>query len=367
MNFICSLEKLKTISNNVALAISSKTSMPILEGILLECENNKLKITGYELSLGIIKNLDVTVKEEGKIVLKAILFVDILRKLDGDTVEVISDKKNIITIKNENTEYKISGIKADIYPNIPEIQNKNIITIKDKTLKNAIYKTLFAVSINTTQNPILCGSLFKIEDNNLTIVSVDGYRVAISYSKISNNDVKENFVISSKTLNEILKLLKDDEQSTTTIEIGTTHVIFKIDGYYIVSKLLQGSFLDYKAAIPDECKTQIEIDPKTLEQSLLRVSVIVTQKISVIMKLCENSIYIECESTLGKVEDKIPLKIKGDVLEKIAFNNKFMLDALKHCQTEKIKVGFNGPIMPIKIEPEKGNEFLYLVLPVRLK
>ena len=237
MNFICSLEKLKTISNNVALAISSKTSMPILEGILLECENNKLKITGYDLSLGIIKNLDVTVKEEGKIVLKAILFVDILRKLDGDTVEVISDKKNIITIKNENTEYKISGIKADIYPNIPEIQNKNIITIKDKTLKNAIYKTLFAVSINTTQNPILCGSLFKIEDNNLTIVSVDGYRVAISYSKISNNDVKENFVISSKTLNEILKLLKDDEQSTTTIEIGTTHVIFKIDGYYIVSKL----------------------------------------------------------------------------------------------------------------------------------
>ena len=368
MEFICNLENLRTISNNVALAINLKSStMPILEGILLECKNNNLKITGYDLSLGIIKNLNVTEKKEGKIVLKAQLFVEILKKLNGETVLIKTDEKQITTIKSENTEYKISGIKTDIYPSIPEIENKNIIKIKDKILKNAIYTTLFAVSINTTQNPILCGSLFTIKKNILTLVSVDGYRVAISNSKIKNEKIEESFVISSKTLNEILKLLKEDEKFETTIEIGKTHVVFKIDGYYIITRLLEGSFLDYKAAIPKDCTTEIELDPKILEQSLLKVSVMVTQKISVVMKIFENIIYLECESTLGKVEDIIQTTTKGEILEKIAFNNKFMLDALKHCQTAKIKIGFNGPVMPIKIEPTHGSEFLFLVLPVRLK
>ena len=226
---------------------------------------------------------------------------------------------------------------------------------------------MFAVSINTSQNPILCGSLFTIENNILTIVSLDGYRVAISNSAIEGNNINKNFVISSKTLNEILKLLKETDEAKTTIEIGETHIIFKINDYYIISRLLQGSFLDYKAAIPKTCTTTIKIDPKILEQSLLKISVMVTQKISVLMKIYEDNVYLECESNLGKVEDILKTKTEGEILEKIAFNNKFMLDALKHCQTQNIKIGFNGPIMPIKIEPDKGNEFLYLVLPVRLK
>ena len=368
MEFKCDLNNLKTIANNVSLAINLKsTTIPILEGILLECSNNELKLTGYDLSLGIIKTLKVDQKQEGKIVLKAQLLVEILRKLDGETVEFKTDKKLITTIKSETTEYKIASIKAENYPKIPEINNENKILIKDKILKDAIFKTLFAVSINTTQNPILCGSLFTIEKNKLTLVSVDGYRVAISNSKIENETINENFVISSKTLNEILKLLNDDENSITTIEIGKTHVTFKINEYYVITRLLQGSFLDYKSAIPKTYKTQIEINPKILEFSLLKVSVMVTQNISVIMKILEDSLYIECESTLGKVEDILKPKIEGEVLEEIAFNNRFMLDALKHCQIEKIKVSFNGPIMPIKIEPPEGDEFLYLVLPVRLR
>ena len=357
MEFVCNLDKLKIISNNVSLAINLKqTTMPILEGILLECKNNQLKLTGYDLSLGIVKTIEIQQKEEGKIVLKAQLLV-----------EIKTDSNLITTIKSNSTEYKISGIKADIYPKLPEITNKNKVIIKDKILKEAIFKTLFAVSINTSQNPILCGSLFTIENNILTIVSLDGYRVAISNSAIEGNNINKNFVISSKTLNEILKLLKETDEAKTTIEIGETHIIFKINDYYIISRLLQGSFLDYKAAIPKTCTTTIKIDPKILEQSLLKISVMVTQKISVLMKIYEDNVYLECESNLGKVEDILKTKTEGEILEKIAFNNKFMLDALKHCQTQNIKIGFNGPIMPIKIEPDKGNEFLYLVLPVRLK
>ncbi len=368
MEFKCDLKQLKTIANNVSFAINLKNStIPILEGILLECEEGKLKLTGYDLSLGIVKTLNVNQVKEGKIILKAQLLVEILKKLDDETVHFITDENLITTIKTTTTEYKIAGIKADEYPLIPKIEEKNKITIKDINLKEAIFKTLFAVSINNVQNPILCGSLFKIKDDVLKIVSVDGYRVAISCSKIENSSVNSNFVVSSKALNEILKLLKDEEDAETLIEIGEKHAVFKINGYYLITRLLNGTFIDYKAAIPKSCKTIIKVNTQTLEQSLQKVSVLITQKISVIMKILEKEVCLLCESNLGKVEDVLKIKKEGEILEKIAFNNRFMLDALKHCKEEKISIGFNGPIMPIKIEPLSGKSFLYLILPVRLK
>lgn len=368
MEFTCNLNSLKIIANNVSFAINLKNStIPILEGILLECENEKLKLTGYDLSLGIVKTLNVKEIKKGKVILKAQLLVEILKKLNDETVHFKTNENLITTIKTTTTEYKISGIKADEYPLIPKIEEKNKITIKDVILKEAIFKTLFAVSVNNVQNPILCGSLFKITDNILKIVSVDGYRVAISNSKIENSSVNSSFVVSSKALNEILKLLKDEEEAETLIEIGEKHAVFKINGYFLITRLLSGTFIDYKAAIPKSCNTTIKVKTQTLEQSLQKVSVLITQKISVIMRILEKEVCLQCESNLGKVEDVLKIKKEGETLEKIAFNNRFMLDALKHCKEEEILIGFNGPVMPIKIEPLSGESFLYLILPVRLK
>ena len=367
MKFKCNLKKLKTIANNVSFAVNLKNStIPALEGILLKCFKNKLKLTGYNLSLGIVKSLDVLQQQEGEIVLKAQIFVDILKKLNEETVEISTDENLITTIKTKTTEFKLPGIKAQLYPQLPEFKDENKVEIKDKQLKNGIFKTLYAVSLVETQNPTLCGSLFKISNNVLTIVSVDGYRVAISNIKINNSNLNCKFIVNSKTLNEIFKLLSEDENKKTTISIGKTHAVFLINEYYIITRLLQGEFLDYNAAIPKECKTNILINPLDLEKSLEKVSVIITQKISVLMEIKEQKIVLSCKSAIGKAKDFISTTVTGENLEKIAFNNRFMLDALKHCQTEKISIGFNGPVMPIVLKPVKGEEFLFLVLPVRL-
>ena len=315
-----------------------------------------------------MKSLPINQEQEGTIILTAQIFVEILRKLKGNTVNITVNDKLIATIKTELTEYKLNGLNATNYPNLPNLEQENInkILIKESTLKNSIFKTLYAVSINTMQNPILCGSLFEIDGNILNIVSVDGYRVAISICKLEENSQNLKFVVASKTLNEIYKLLSEEDKATE-ISITSNHITFNISGYYIISRLLQGSFLDYKAAIPKTEKSSVIISPYILEESIQRVSVMITPKISVILKLQEDGIYLQCESTLGRATDTIKIKTDGEPLEKIAFNNKFMLDALKHCQCESIKITFNGAIMPIKIEPSSNKDFLYLVLPVRIK
>lgn len=371
MEFSCNLEELKTIAINVALAINSKTNSvePTLEGLLLKCENNKLTLTGYDLSIGIVKTFPINQKQEGSIILKAQLFVEILRKLQGNTVNINVTDKLIATIKTEHTEYKLAGINAENYPNLPNLEQEDIkkINIKESTLKNGIFKTLYAVSLNTMQNPILCGSLFEINENKLNIISVDGYRVAISICTLEQKSQPLKFVVASKTLSEIYKLLSEENDKITEIDITSNHIAFNISGYYIISRLLQGSFLDYKAAIPKTETSSIIISPNILEESIQRVSVMITPKVSVVLNLQSDGIYLNCESTLGKATDIIKTKTNGELLEKIAFNNKFMLDALKHCQCEEIKITFNGAIMPIKIEPTEGKNFLYLVLPVRIK
>lgn len=369
MQFSCSLNNLSEIVNNVSLAISAKTNtIPALEGVLLESiPNNQLKLTGYNLDIGILGSLQVEMQREGAIVLNAQLLREILRKMAGPIVNFSVNDKFITTISDNETEYKIIGINPEDYPTIPQVGVNETLKIKDNILKTMISQTLFAVSQNPTQNPILCGSMFKVENGCLNIVSVDGYRVALSKRKIETVLSNISFVVPSKTLNEICKLLSEEEEAETIIEISQSHAVFKIGGYFIVTRLLEGSFIDYEAAIPKKSSTTILTDPKEMTQRIERVSIMVTNRISVVMKVEEEKVLLQCESTLGQANDMLLVEMTGEPIEKIAFNNRYMLEALKHAECEKIKINMDGPVMPIKIEPVDGNEFLYLVLPVRLK
>lgn len=369
MKFSCSLNSLSEIVNNVSLAISPKTNtIPALEGILLESISNKqLKITGYDLDIGIIGSLQVDMFEEGAIVLNAQILKEILRKMAGPVVNFSVNSKFITVISDNETEYKIIGIDPKDYPLIPQLGVNKTLTIKDNILKEMISQTLFAVSQNSTQNPILCGSMFKVENGYLNLVSVDGYRVALSKRKIETTLDNTNFIVPSKALNEICKLLSEEEESKTVIEISQSHVLFKIDGYVIITRLLEGSFIDYEAAIPQKSSTTIVTDPKEFTQRIERVSIMVTNRISVVMKVESDKILLQCESTLGQANDMLSVQTSGEPIEKIAFNNRYMIEALKHAECEKVKINMDGPVMPIKIEPISGDEFLYLVLPVRLK
>lgn len=368
MEFSCNSKILSQIVNNVCLAINKKINpMPILDGILLECTSNTLKLTAFDLNLAIIKKLNVQTIQEGRIVLNAQLFSDILRKINNTTISIKSDTNLKVTITNKETNFQITGINADQFPKIFNLENSKNFNISNTTLKNMIFQTLFAVAPSSTSNPVLCGSLFKINNENLQLISLDGYRVAVTQKKLNNLNLNSNFIISSKTLNEIFKLLTENENSEEIqINFNSKYASFNINGYNILTRLLEGNFLDYKNAILEKYETILTVNTKQLIESIERVSVVITTNISVTLQIENSKIKLNCQSTLGNANDTIITKVEGSPIEKIAFNSKYMLDALKHTQCENIKIYFNGPLNPIKITPEKNDDFIFLVLPIRI-
>lgn len=366
MKFTCEKSILNETVSNVSLSISSRTTIPSLNGVLLECFGGTLKITGYDLELGIYKTIDVNMMNEGAVVIDSKILSDILRKMPDDEIQIETDNNLMTSIRSGNTEFHIMGMSRDEYPDLPSIEDSEKFSIKEHILKNMIFQTLFAVSQND-QTPVLTGSLFDIKDGVISVVSVDGYRVAIRREKIEEQ-IDTNFIVPGKTLIEILKLLTEQEDQIGNVNICNKHILFEINGYYIISRLLIGEFLDYISAIPTGFTTRINVKTNIITQSIERTSIIINDRNKSPVKMVsdENSLNFSCESTIGNVSDKCEAKLEGERI-KIAFNNKYMLDALKHVDSEYVFIEINGSLSPIKIIPPEGDSFLFLVLPVRLK
>lgn len=369
MKFICNKNLLNEAINNVIPAVSSKSTLLALEGVLLVCENNTLSITGYNLELGITKTIEVNSEINGSIILNASLLANIISKMPDGEIDFSTDEKLLTIIKCKDVEFTILGINADEFPEMPIISAEKQFDISHFILKKMISQTLFSVSLSE-QNPIHTGSLFDIEDGILTIVSVDGFRLALRKEKININD-KYKFVVPGKTLGEISKLLSrldvlEDEK--VKINVTNKHISFNINGYIFISRLLEGEFLDYKNAIPRISKTSVTVETKKFIDTTNRASIIISERAKSPIKLSfeDNSIKLFCETAIGKVNDCIDAEISGESL-KIGFNNKYLVDALKATECEKVNIQMSGPISPMTIVPVDDDSFLFLVLPVRLK
>ena len=368
MKFTCNQADLAEAVNNVSPAVSSKSSLTALEGLLLCCRENTLSLTGYNLELGITKVISVSSQEDGEIILPARLLADILNKSAGGDVSFATDEKNLTLITNSTSEYTILGIDAKEYPDIPTITEDNKFSLPAGLLKNMISQTLFAVSV-TDQIPITTGTLFDLSDNVLNMVSVDGCRLALRKENVKV-DGDFYFVVPGKTLSEIqkllIKLVGDDKEELGEINVSRKHIIFAIKGYSIVSRLLEGEFLDYRAAIPDGSKTTVRLSAREFIRSIERASIIITDKIKSHIKcvFADGNINVSCVTTIGKVNDNLAAKLQGEEVT-IGFNNKYMTDALKASECDEVEL--SGPLAPIKILPPDGDSFLFLVLPVRLK
>ncbi len=253
---------------------------------------------------------------------------------------------------------------------MPTITNDQEFEIPHFILKKMISQTLFSVSQND-QTPVHTGSLFDIANGILSIVSVDGYRLAM---RKENINVKDNFkfIVPGKTLSEIVKLLSrlvlEEDNNKVKVNVTSKHISFCINGYIIISRLLEGEFLDYKNAIPKDCQTKVTIETKEFLDSINRASIIINEKAKSPIKCSfeEESIKVFCETAMGKVNDEIKAKIDGNPV-KIGFNNKYMAEALRASECDKILIQINGPISPMTIVPIDDDSFLFLVLPVRLK
>lgn len=378
MNFICKKMELFEAISNVSKAIPIKSSIPQLEGIKISLEGNKLTLTGYDLELGITTSIEVTNDDNSleEYIVNHRLFADMVKKMPSEEINITINKDNDMKahIKAEHINCKIAVLSAKDYPELPDTSNGDVIEIPQNTLKEMIEQTSYAVAISDIK-PILTGELFDIKDGKFNLVAIDGKRLAIKHENISyNNEIQ--FVVPAKTLNEISKLLKndksnkDDDDKLDDCKIVSTskHIMFQIDKYTIISRLLEGHFHDYKSSIPKNYKTEVMIKTRVLTECLERCSLLINEKNRAPVKLHfkDNILKIVCETPLGNIDEEIKINMSGDNLL-IGLNNKFLLEAIRATDSDQIKIQMNSPISPVTIMPIQGESFTFLLMPIQLK
>ena len=365
MKFTVNKSDITDAVSNIQRAVSTKTSIPALEGILLSATETGLELCAYDLELGITTVIPAFVMEPGKAVLSAKLFSDIVRRTPAETVTVSVDEKNMATLESGYSRFSIIGIPAEEFPELPKLSDSTQISLPGALLKSMIRQTLFAIA-ESDAKPIHQGSLFSLENGILDVVSVDGYRLAVRREPVDFSE-DLSFVVPGKTLSELLKLIKDSEEPVE-ISAGRRHILFKIDNYTVISSLLEGEFLNYKAAIPPESQTEVVLKTREAIDSVERVSLLITDRLkSPIRCLFDNNeVKLNCTTSMGRASDQLDVEMTGQSVE-IGFNNRYLLEALRNTECDEVKVQLGGPLSPMKVVPKEGDSFLFLVLPVRLK
>lgn len=366
MKIVCNSSQLSRICQNVQRAVSSKSTLPALEGILIKALGDSVTLTGYDLELGSETYMQTYVEENGSIILNARHLCDILRMLPDSKVTIESDERQICKIISGEAEYSLIGTDASEYPELPGVSGGYSVVIKKSILKDMIKKTIFAVATNENK-PVHTGIKFEISNNKIILIAVDGYRLAVRREEIEYDGEDISFVVPAKTLNEIVKLAGDDD-GDYSISVGKRHICFQVNEYRIISRLLEGDFIDYNAAIPLSATTTAEVNTRSLIESIERTSLIITDRTKSPVRCIvdEANIRLSSITSIGTAADRIMADVKGKRVE-IGFNNRYMLDALRVCDADEVRLEFNGSITPILILPTEGDSFLFLVLPVRLK
>jgi len=365
VKIFCSQRNLNNSVNIVQKAVSTKTTLPILKGILLEASNNKLKLVGNDLDIGIENTIDCEVIEEGSIVISSKLFGDIIRKLPDADVMIEVDSSNNVTIKCQNSEFKLIGQSSLEFPELPYIEKDNNYLISQDLLKNMIRQTIFATSQDETR-PILTGVLIETNENNISMVAIDGYRLALRKAYINTN-ITNKAVIPNKTLNEVIRIIGNDCDGDVEISFTDKHILFTINETKIISRLLEGEFINYKQIIPKECKSKVLVKTNDLLDSIERASLLAKEGKNNLIKLSIKDDIIDISSNveIGSVKELVNIKLEGEDIE-IGFNSKYLIEALKVIDSESIIMEFTTSVSPCIIKPSDNNNYTYLVLPVRL-
>ncbi|HCC35890.1 MAG TPA: DNA polymerase III subunit beta [Ruminococcaceae bacterium] len=365
MRLSCNREKLWEATANVIRAVSSKSSIAALEGILLRAQGGRLSLTGYDLETGIFTDIEARIAEEGEIVLNAKLFSEIIRSLPEDTLNLAADEKKMTVITSGPAEFNILGFDPSEYPELPGMGETKALGIDAVVLKGMIRQTIFAVAQNDIK-PVHTGVLFELGDGKIRLVAVDGFRLALRDEALA--DAPEmRFIVPGKALTEISRLISDNTENIK-IDLGTRHILFELSGYTVISRLLDGDFLDYRRSVPEGYKTQIRLNVRQTAECIERISLLINDRMKSPVRcvLQENKVLVSCVTAAGKANDELAAEIEGELLE-IGFNNRYFLDALKNCECDELLLQINGALSPMKLVPCDGDSFLFLVLPVRLK
>ena len=370
MKIVCEKEKILKAINSVTKAVASKTTMPILEGILIQTNDKEVKLTTYDLEIGIEYIIDADIKEQGATVVNAIMFSEIIRKLPDTDIKISLNEQNLLVIECEGSLYKLATMNPDEFPELPQINIENSIQIEQNSLKEMIRKTIFAVSTEENR-PIFTGCLFEIKNNKLNVVAVDGFRLAWKSKFLQNNSNDFTAVIPGRTLNEVNKIILD---SFDTIKIGVAknQALFEMENCKLVTRLLDGEFLNYGSVIPENWETRVRVNRNTLQNCFERISLISSSSIEkekkypVKVSIDIGKVTISCTNQTGDAKEEMYVSTEGQNLE-AGFNPKYFLDALRAIDDEEIFVDFGTSISPCIIRPVDDGDYIYMILPIRLK
>ena len=368
MKFTCEKLLLLAAILTASRGTATKSPVPLLEGLLLEAQGESVKISGYDLKTGIVTTVPAEVEEAGGIVLNARLFGEIIRKMPGQYVTLSVSSGYVAEISSEMSEFEILGSPISDYPELPSVDGQNSLEISESLLKKMISQTNFAVSDNESR-PIHTGALFETGEGELTIVAVDGYRLALRREPLENSDVPElNFVVPGSALSEVERITSDGEEMVK-ITLGSKHIMFSIGDTLLISRRLEGEFLNYKNSIPQSAKFQVIVEKDELIHAVERVSLIISDKLKSPVRCVfgDGIINLFSASSLGKASDECVSEGNGEELE-IGFNDKYLIEALKAAPSDKVTLELNTGVTPCIISPaDEESNFLYMILPVRLK
>lgn len=365
---IFSVERTKLLEAVLKLqsVVGAKTSMPVLEGILISAEQGKVTLVAYNLEMGMKKEIYAKCDEEGDIVINARLLAEILRKMNGMQVEISADDRLNCNLKSGEATFDIMGMAATDYPEIPSVNDLNSFSIEGKVLNSMKKGTSFAAATTEGSKPILTGINISIFDGFIQFVAIDGYRLAIKKEKI-NIDKNMEFTVTSKAINEAVKLI-EDENEVVTINVGERLISFTVNGYVFISRLLEGDFVNYEKTLPKEHKQKVTVNTRELINTIERVSLLISESFTTPVRCYFNELNVvfTCATSQGRATETFNTKLEGENFE-IGLNNHYLLDALKAIEDENINILFNGPNAGVLIKPIDNDNFKYMIMPMRLK
>lgn len=363
MKVVCSKTNLLNGVQIVSKAVPSKTTMSILECILIEAEGSTIKMTANDMELGIETTIEGNVIEKGMIALDAKIFLEIVRKLPDNDVTIDTDSSYKTTITCEKAKFNIIGKSGEDFSYLPEIERRDSILISQFTLKEVVRQTIFSISDNDN-NKLMTGEFFEIKGDNLRVASLDGHRISIRNIKMKNSYPDKKVVVPGKTLSEISKILGGDTDKDVSIFFTDNHILFEFDQTVVVSRLIEGEYFNIQQMLSSDYETKVRVNKKEFLNCIDRATLLVKEgdKKPIIITITDEGMELKINSTVGSMNEEIDITKSGKDLM-IGFNPKFMIDALKVIDDEEIDMYMVNPKAPCFIRDAQEN-YIYLILPV---
>ena len=363
MKIICSKTNLLHGVNIVSKAVPSRTTMAILECILIDASTNEIKLTANDMELGIETRIEGTIAERGVIALDAKIFSEIVRKLPDNEVTIVTDDNFKTIITCEKAKFNIIGKSGDDFSYLPYIERNQPVLLSQFTLKEVIRQTIFSIS-DSDNNKLMTGELFEITENQLKVVSLDGHRISIR-----NIDLKEAYnhykvIVPGKTLQEVSKILPGDLNEYVSIFFTENHIVFEFANTTVVSRLIEGEYFKIEQMLSSDYETKIKINKRELLDCIDRATLLVKEgdKKPIIMNVTDENMELKINSFIGSMNEDIDIQKDGkDIL--IGFNPKFFIDALRVIDEEEVTLYMVNPKAPCFIKDD-NETFIYLILPV---